>query len=114
MRPRAGEMRCGELVAECGDAAVLFDQLQLPLGIQIQAVKERHLIERTGVGALHAGAIVAPDVEHQRVVGLAEILDRVQQPANIPVRIFREPGEHLHLAGKEPFLRLRHTVPRGE
>ena len=59
--------------------AVLFDELELTVRAEKQAIQKRHLIERTGDGAFHAGAVVAPDVEDQRVVGLAKIRDRVEQ-----------------------------------
>ena len=78
VRPTAGEVRCGELVAERLDSTVLFDELELALRVEKQAIQKRHLIERTGDGAFHAGAVATPDVEDQRVVGLVKIFDRVE------------------------------------
>ena len=66
------------------------------------------------IGALHAGAVVAPDVEDQRVVEVAHLLDRVEQSPDVPVGVLREPGEHLHLPGVELLLRVGERVPRRE
>ncbi len=68
VRPRRGEMRRGVLVAERLDSAVLLDELQLLIGVENHTVEECHLVERAGDRAFHAGAVVAPDVEDQRVV----------------------------------------------
>ena len=67
------------------------------VGVESHAVEEGHLVERPGDRPFHAGAVVAPDVEDQRVVEVAEVVDRVEQPPDVPVRVLREPGEHLHL-----------------
>ena len=37
--------------------------------------------------ALHAGAVVAPDVDHERVLELAHLLDRVEHAADVPVGV---------------------------
>lgn len=103
VRPGRGKVRGGVLVAERFDSAVLFDQLQLVVGIEDDAVQKCHLVERPGDGALHAGAVVAPDVEDQGVVQLAQVFDRIEQPSHVPVGILGEAGEHLHLAGVELF-----------
>src|SRR5271166_5153655 len=47
-------LACAHPLAKCGAA---------------NSSPKRHLIERTGDGAFHAGAVVTPDVEDQRVVG---------------------------------------------
>jgi hypothetical protein len=107
-------MRRGVFVAKRLDPAVLLDELQLMVGVEKNAIQERHLVERAGDRALHAGAVITPDVEDQRVVELAEILDRVEQAADVPVRVFREPGEHLHLPGIELLFVVRQAVPRRE
>jgi hypothetical protein len=100
--------------AERVDPAVLIDQLQLLVGVEHERVEERRLVERAGVGALPARAVVPPDVEDQRVVRVAHLLDRVQQPPHVPVGVLREPGEHLHLAGVQLLLGVAQRVPGRE
>jgi hypothetical protein len=63
------------------DAAVLLDELHLPLGIEHETVQKRHLVERPGNRPLQAGAIIAPDIKDQRVVQVAHLLDGIQQSA---------------------------------
>ena len=67
-----------------------------------------------GGAALHARAVVAGDVDHQRVVELAHLLDRVQDPADVPVGVLQEAREDLHLASQQRPLLLRDRVPRRE
>jgi hypothetical protein len=71
-------------VTQSLDTAVLLDEPQLMLGVEHQRVEERHLVERSGDRALHAGAVVTPDIEDERVVQVALLLDGVQQPADVP------------------------------
>ncbi len=86
----AAIVRRGVVAAERLDAAVLLDQLQLLLGVEHDAVEERHLVERAGDRALHAGAVVAPDVEDERVVEVAHLLDA--RPAGGRRSSRRSPG----------------------
>ena len=85
--PGGGEVRCGVVAAESLDSAVLLDELQLMFGVEHHPVEEGHFVERTGDGSFHAGAVVAPDVEDQRVVEITQILDRVQQSTDVPVGV---------------------------
>ena len=96
------------------DAAVLVDQLELLLGVDVDAVQERHLVERAGRRPLQAGAVVAPDVEDQRVVEVAHLLDRVEQPADVPVGVLREARVDLHLPRVELLRRVVERVPGRE
>ena len=90
--------------AERVDAAVLLDQLELLVGFEHDPVEERHLVERPGDRPLHARAVVTPDVEDQRVLEVAHLLDRVEQPPDVPVGVLLEPGVDLHLADVELLL----------
>ena len=115
VRPRGGDMRSGVLPADRLDPAVLLiDQLELLLGIEHDAVEERHLVKRAGDRALHARAVITPDVEDQRVLEIAHLLDRVQQPADVPVGVLLIAGIDLHLAGVQLLLGVAQRVPRGE
>ena len=94
------------------EAAVLEEQAHLLLGGQRDPVQRRQLVERAGERALHAGAVVAPDPDHERVVELAHLLDRVEDAADVPVGVLGVAGVDLHLARVQPLLRSRRASPR--
>ena len=98
--PRRSVVRCSLNSAECFDAPVLVDEFQLLLGVERNAVEERHLVERTGKRSLHAGAVVAPDVKDECVVQVTHILDSIEQSADVTVGVLREAGVHFHLIGR--------------
>ena len=114
MRPGRRAVRAPCAATQSVDAAVLLDQLELLVGVEHEAVEEGHLVERAGDRALHAGAVVAPDVEDQRVVEVAHLLDGVEQPADVPVGVLLEAGVDLHLPGVELLLCLVERVPGRE
>ena len=58
-----------------------------------------------------ARAVVADDVEDQRVVQLAQVLDGLDQAADLMVGVLAEAGEDLHLAGEELLLVVRVSCP---
>ena len=109
--PRRAVVRIHHLAAPGLHAAVALGELQLHLVGQRDPVLHRQLVERTGDRPLHAGAVVAPDPDDQGVVQLAELLDRVDHPADVVVGVLREPRVHLHLAGVERLQLLGHVVP---
>ena len=57
------------------------------------------------------GAVVAPDVEDQRVVAVAERVDLVDDAADLDVHVLGESGGHLHQAALERLLVLGDAVP---
>ena len=91
--------------------AVALRELELHLVGERDAVLHRQLVERTGDGSLHARAVVAPDPDDQGVVELAELLDRVDHPADVVVGVLGVPGVDLHLAGVERLQPVGHVVP---
>ena len=109
--PRRGVVRGGVEAAQRLDAAELLDDLQLLVGLEHDAVEEGRLVEGAREGALHARAVVAPDVDDQRVVEVAHLLDLVEQPSDVPVGVLGEAREHLHLAGVELLLGVTERVP---
>ncbi len=113
-RPGGRDVRCRVVVAPGVDAAVAVDQLELLLGVDVDAVEERHLVERARRRPLEAGAVVAPDVEDQRVVEVAHLLDLVEQAADVPVGVVHEPGVDLHLPRVELLRGVVERVPRVE
>ena len=113
-RPRRRVVRVHDRGAPLVEAAVAFGELELHLVGQRDAVLHRELVERAGDRALHAGAVVAPDPEDERVVELAQLLDGVDHPADVVVGVLRVPGVDLHLAGIERLEVVREAVPRGK
>jgi hypothetical protein len=51
-----------------------------------------------------AGAVVADDVNDQRVIELAQLRDCIHDPAHVVVRLGKVAGVHLHHVGKELLL----------
>jgi hypothetical protein len=62
----------------------------------------------TGTGR----AVVTPDVEHHRVVEVAERLDLVEQATDLHVDMLPEPGRDLHQPALKRTLRFGDVVPR--
>ena len=109
--PAGGIVRRGQRPAPCVEAAVALDLLELLLLGEHDPVVDEELVESARQRALHAGAVVAPDVDHERVVELAHLLQRVEQPADVVVRVLLEARVDLHLPGVELLLRVRQRVP---
>ena len=115
-RPRPGGrvVRGDEVAAPGLEAAVLEQEAHLLLGGERDPVQRRHLVEGAREGALHAGAVVAPDPDHEGVVELAHLLDRVEDAADVPVGVLRVAGVGLHLTRVQTPLGLAQRVPRRE
>ena len=113
-RPPGRVMRGELLVAPGLEAAVLEEEPHLLLGRQRDPVQRRHLVERARERALHARAVVAPDPDHDRVLELAHLVDRVDDPADVPVGVLGVARVDLHLTGVEALVRLVERVPRRE
>ena len=63
------------------------------------AVVGGHLVKRPLQGAFGARAVVAADVDDERVVEFAHVLDRLDNSANLVVGIGRIAGKVFRLAG---------------
>ena len=113
-RPRGRAVRRRGRAAPGVDPAGGLDHGELLLGGQGNAVLHRQLVEGAGEGALHGGAVVAPDVEDQGVVELAHPLELIQHPAHVVIGVLLVAGIDLHLPGIQgPFL-VRERVPGRE
>ena len=89
-------------------------ELHLHVHRRADAVEERDLAERAFRPAFGAGAVVAVLVDDQRVVELAQVLERLDHPADLVVVVGHVGGEHLDLPDEE-LLRLgRELVPGRE
>ena len=96
------------------DPAIALGELELHLVGERDAVLHRQLVERAGERSFHAGAVVAPDPDDQRVVQLAQLVDRVDHPPDVVVGVLRVAGVDLHLAGVERLQFFGHVLPRRE
>jgi len=71
-------------------------------------VGEASLVDRPLLAALRAGTVVGHQ-DHDRVVAVADIVDEVEDAADLLVRVGQERGEALHEAFRE---RARTVVER--
>src|SRR5207245_8548875 len=62
---------------------------------------------------LGGGTVVSEDVVDQRVVENLQVLQRIEQPADVVVGMFQKPGVDLHLAREYRLERRRHGVVGG-
>ncbi len=75
------------------------------------AVEERDFVGRAERAALGAGAVVAVDVDDERVVELAHVLDGLDDAADLVVVVGRIGGEDFHLLDEELLLLGRAVIP---
>lgn len=80
-------------------------------GHHVDAVEERDLVGRAERTTLGAGAVVAVDVDDQRVVELAHVRDGLDDPADLVVVVRRVGGENFHLANEQLLLFRRELIP---
>ena len=89
-----------------------IDRLQFVLPLIREAVEEQVLVERPFQAALGTGAVIAGDVDEQRVVSPRQLLDGVDDAAHLEIDTGPVAGEHLHHAGVEPLLVGVQRIPR--
>ena len=102
----------GREVVEVLRPAELVDHLQVVLPLLREAVEEQVLVDRAFDAPLGAGAVVAGDVDEDRVVGAGQLLHGVDDPAHVVIDVRAVGGEHLHHPGVEPLLVGVERVPR--
>ena len=73
-------------------------------GQLVDAVEERDLVRRADRPALGARAVVAVDVDDQRVVELAQVLEGLDHAADLVVAVGGVGGEDFDLADEELLL----------
>ncbi len=91
-------MRSHVRAAPFVEAAVRFDRFQLLLGGERDAVQRCHLVERAGLRAFHARAVVAEDVNDQCIATEAHVLDCFHHATDSVVCVFLVTGINFHLA----------------
>ena len=90
-----------------------FERLDVLRDRGRDAVLREQFADRA-VLAFGGGAVVAPDVEDERVVELALPLDFVDDPAGVVVGVLGEAGEDFHQPALERLLGLGDRIPRGQ
>src|SRR5215475_4039513 len=86
-------------------------ELQLFLDGNIDALNSCHLVRGTEDGAFRARAIVATDVNDERVVEFAHVLDSLDHTTDLMVGVCRVCAEDIRLADEKFFLIIRKCVP---
>src|SRR6476620_11308857 len=92
--PPGGVMRVRRRAAKL---VVVFQNVLNGLGYTVEV---GHLAEKSGHTPFGARAVVADDVEDQRVVELTCRLDRVDEPADLRVCVFAKSCKNFHLPRK--------------
>ena len=77
-----------------------------------KSVEERDLVRRAHRSALGAGAVVAVDVDDQRVVELADIIEGLDHAPDLVVIVGRIGSEHIDLFDEQFLLVGRKFIPR--
>ena len=79
-----------------------------------RAVEDEHLVEAAVDGALGAGTVVPDHQVDQGVVVDLELLEGVEQPADVVVGVLEEPGVDLHLPLQDRPQLLGHVLVGGD
>ena len=116
-RPRPAD----RIVVVGGGAADLVQLRQQDGRVLGHAAQAGHLVERSVQAPLHGGAVVADHPEHQRVVGLTDLLERVEQAPHLVVGLrgvrregLHQPRGHLLLIGGQRIIGGDLLGPRRE
>ena len=75
-------------------------------------VEVRHLVEGAVNGAFGGRAVIANDVVDDRVVEGADLLDGIDDPADVMVGVLQEPGVYLHFPLEHRLELFGHVLPR--
>ncbi len=98
---------------------VRFDPAELvEVGVQelgrfqvVEAGNRHHLVVGALERSLGRGAVVPDDHVDQRVLQNSKVLERVNQPPDLVVRVLEKTGIHLHLSGEYRLQVVRHVIP---
>jgi hypothetical protein len=75
------------------------------------SVEVDHLVERAVDRALGRRPVVADDVEDERVVKHAQVVQGIDQPAHVVVGVLEEAGVDLHLPPQHRKQLRGHVIP---
>ena len=104
-RPPDRNMRLGR------GAADLVEFFFKPLETELDAIEARDLVDGAFKATLGRRAIVADDVEDQRVVELARLLDRRDKAADLLIGVIKEAGIVLHQPAVDALGVFRLRIP---
>ncbi len=93
------------------ESAEFVQRLNVLLDGRWNAVLRQQLADRA-VLSLGGRPIVSPDVKHECIVPVSEMIDLVENAARLRIGVFPEPREHFHQAALKRPLAFRNTVPR--
>ena len=109
-----GHGPAGRHVREGFRTAPLVDQRNQILDLLGHAVEIGHLVVHADEAAFGAGAVVASDVDEQRVVQLADVGERLPEPPDLGIGLLEEASEHFGLAREQTALIGWQRVPGGQ
>ena len=98
---------CGVVCAEPQDIV----EFQLDLDGNIDALNRGHVERRAERGAFGARAVVAADIDDERVVELAQVVDGLDHPADFVVGVGHIGGEDIRLADEQLLLIGIEAIP---
>ena len=78
---------------------------------RLQAIEVAHLVKAAVDRSLSRGAVIPDDVEDERVIEDVELLEAVQDFADMVIGVFHVAGINLHLAPQYGFEGFGHGVP---
>ena len=93
-------------------SAPLVDQRDQILDLLGHAVEIGHLVVHADEAALGAGAVVAGDVDEQRVVHLTDVLECLLEAADLAVGLLQESREHFGLTSEQTPFGRGQRIPR--
>ena len=102
----------GQRTAEGLEAAEFVERLDL-LGDGVGDLILREQFADGAVLSFGGGAVVAPDVEDDRVVALAGLVEEIHQLADLRVGVFDKAGVEFHQARSGRRARIRGCPPSG-
>ena len=109
-RPRPADVEV--VLALCRPEVVeVFEE---PLGIFVHAVLERGCAPCAVHRSFRGRAVVAGDVDDERVVGDAEVVERTDHAIDLVIGVGEEAGEGLHQSRRHRSIALGVVAPRGD
>jgi len=89
----------------------LVDQRNEIFHLLGNAIEVGHLVVHTHESTLGTGAVVAGNVDEQRIIQLADVVQRINEASHLGVGLLHEARKHLGLTSKELAIISRKRVP---
>src|SRR5262249_10414246 len=107
-------MRSHVWTAPLIQAAVSFDRLQLLVSRERNSVQSRQFVKCPALRPFHARPVITIDINDQRIVAEAHVLNRLHDASDSVVCVFLITGIHLHLMRIQFLYVRRYAVPGWE